>query len=185
MSACCCSAGVCCLVLQRQQRQAWPASCQFQLCMQYCTHASMYISSHWLHVLVAATGSNTQRQLGFMCVALQQLRAAFNMRATRNHAIHGRRWNANPASLVSAHRSVLVRHAKPRPSIRFDAAIVGIDLGTTNSLVATFKDGKPVVLADEHGTTSTPSVVTYAKASCWRRALSHDSMCIMYPCNIC
>ncbi|PIQ42679.1 MAG: Fe-S protein assembly chaperone HscA [Gammaproteobacteria bacterium CG11_big_fil_rev_8_21_14_0_20_46_22] len=39
---------------------------------------------------------------------------------------------------------------------------VGIDLGTTNSLVATIKDGFPVVLADANGDVSQPSVVHYA-----------------------
>jgi len=37
--------------------------------------------------------------------------------------------------------------------------IVGIDLGTTNSLVATVDSGIPVVIADEHGRRLTPSVV--------------------------
>jgi molecular chaperone HscA len=39
---------------------------------------------------------------------------------------------------------------------------VGIDLGTTNSLVATVRSGLPVVLADEHGAALLPSVVHYA-----------------------
>jgi molecular chaperone HscA len=39
---------------------------------------------------------------------------------------------------------------------------VGIDLGTTNSLVAIVDAGKPVCLADEHGETILPSVVHYA-----------------------
>ncbi|WP_428422189.1 Fe-S protein assembly chaperone HscA [Methylibium sp.] len=40
---------------------------------------------------------------------------------------------------------------------------VGIDLGTTNSLVATLRSGVPTVLADEHGRTLLPSVVHYAE----------------------
>lgn len=40
---------------------------------------------------------------------------------------------------------------------------VGIDLGTTNSLVATVKSGEPVVLADEAGRQLLPSVVRYLK----------------------
>ncbi|MBL8305185.1 MAG: Fe-S protein assembly chaperone HscA [Rubrivivax sp.] len=39
---------------------------------------------------------------------------------------------------------------------------VGIDLGTTNSLVATVRSGLPVVLADEQGRELLPSVVHYA-----------------------
>jgi len=38
---------------------------------------------------------------------------------------------------------------------------VGIDLGTTNSLVATVRDGQPVVLADDKGRALLPSVVHY------------------------
>jgi molecular chaperone HscA len=38
---------------------------------------------------------------------------------------------------------------------------VGIDLGTTNSLVATVRNGISVVLNDEHGRTLLPSVVRY------------------------
>lgn len=40
---------------------------------------------------------------------------------------------------------------------------VGIDLGTTNSLAATVKNGEPVVLADEAGRQLLPSVVRYLK----------------------
>jgi molecular chaperone HscA len=39
---------------------------------------------------------------------------------------------------------------------------VGIDLGTTNSLVATLRSGVPTVLTDEGGRTLLPSVVHYA-----------------------
>lgn len=40
---------------------------------------------------------------------------------------------------------------------------VGIDLGTTHSLVATVRSGKPVVLADEYANLLLPSVVHYGK----------------------
>src|SRR6266508_4170240 len=39
--------------------------------------------------------------------------------------------------------------------------IVGIDLGTTNSLVATVDAGIPLVIADGEGNRLTPSVVHY------------------------
>jgi len=39
---------------------------------------------------------------------------------------------------------------------------IGIDLGTTNSLVASVKDGKPVALVDQDGEAIVPSVVHYA-----------------------
>lgn len=41
--------------------------------------------------------------------------------------------------------------------------MVGIDLGTTNSLVAHFENGSPVVLANESGETLTPSAVAIAE----------------------
>src|SRR5689334_8655157 len=41
--------------------------------------------------------------------------------------------------------------------------VVGIDLGTTNSLVAYVKDGRPVVIRDNTGDGLVPSVVTAAE----------------------
>src|SRR5262245_6586943 len=38
---------------------------------------------------------------------------------------------------------------------------VGIDLGTTNSLVGYVKEGKPVVIAGPNGSTLVPSVVSF------------------------
>src|ERR671923_1289680 len=40
--------------------------------------------------------------------------------------------------------------------------VVGIDLGTTNSLVAYVEDGRPVVIRDENGDPLVPSVVSLA-----------------------
>jgi len=40
--------------------------------------------------------------------------------------------------------------------------VVGIDLGTTNSLVADVRDGVPVVIRDKSGDALVPSVVTAA-----------------------
>src|SRR5882724_8622599 len=40
---------------------------------------------------------------------------------------------------------------------------VGIDLGTTNSLVATVRSGVPVVLPDANGRPLLPSIVRYLK----------------------
>jgi len=41
--------------------------------------------------------------------------------------------------------------------------VVGIDLGTTNSLVAYVKDGAPVVIRDKSGDALVPSVVSAAE----------------------
>jgi molecular chaperone DnaK len=44
------------------------------------------------------------------------------------------------------------------------AAILGIDLGTTNSCMAVMKGGRPVIIENSEGSRSTPSVVAFNKA---------------------
>ncbi|HJP17313.1 MAG TPA: Hsp70 family protein, partial [Nitrospinota bacterium] len=41
--------------------------------------------------------------------------------------------------------------------------IIGIDLGTTNSVVAVMEGGDPKVIVNEEGNTTTPSVVAFSK----------------------
>ena len=43
------------------------------------------------------------------------------------------------------------------------AKIIGIDLGTTNSVVAILEGGEPKVIANEEGGRTTPSVVGFSK----------------------
>ncbi len=58
----------------------------------------------------------------------------------------------------------LFQIAEPGESTAKEACkgrVVGIDLGTTNSLVAVVRDGDPQCLLDEHGQALLPSVVRY------------------------
>ena len=41
--------------------------------------------------------------------------------------------------------------------------VIGIDLGTTNSVVAVMEGGEPVVIPDAEGSRLTPSVVGFSK----------------------
>ena len=43
------------------------------------------------------------------------------------------------------------------------AKVIGIDLGTTNSVVAVMEGGEPVVVTNQEGSRLTPSVVGFAK----------------------
>ena len=63
---------------------------------------------------------------------------------------------------ISAHRPRPVPGRCIRHAVR--AAVVGIDLGTSNSAVAVLEDGAPRVLRNSQGNAAVPSMVAIAQA---------------------
>ena len=55
--------------------------------------------------------------------------------------------------------------------------IIGIDLGTTNSVVAVMEGGEPVVITNPEGSRITPSVVGFTKSG------EHASPARITVCN--
>src|SRR6478736_505561 len=55
------------------------------------------------------------------------------------------------------------RRHRLKPEVITMARAVGIDLGTTNSVVAVLEGGEPTVIANAEGARTTPSVVAFAK----------------------
>ena len=41
--------------------------------------------------------------------------------------------------------------------------VLGVDLGTTNSVIAVIEGGQPVVISNSEGLRTTPSIVAYSK----------------------
>jgi molecular chaperone HscA len=80
----------------------------------------------------------------------------------------------------------LLQIAEPgeSPAPRAHRLAIGIDLGTTHSLVATVKSGAPVVLPDERGRPLLPSIVRYApggvevghEAAQWQARDAHNTI---------
>jgi len=60
---------------------------------------------------------------------------------------------------------------------------VGIDLGTTNSLVATIRGGRAAVLPDMHGAVMLPSVVNYSAPDAAVVGLEAQAMAVDHPAD--
>src|SRR6202030_796639 len=63
---------------------------------------------------------------------------------------------------VGSKRSIR-RLSYPHREIAEMSKIIGIDLGTTNSVVAVMQGGEPVVIPNQEGARTTPSVVGITK----------------------
>ena len=63
------------------------------------------------------------------------------------------------------------------------AKTIGIDLGTTNSVVAVMEGGKPTVIANAEGSRTTPSIVGFAKNGERLVGQLAKRQAILYPDN--
>ncbi|GII55155.1 hypothetical protein Pth03_35440 [Planotetraspora thailandica] len=80
--------------------------------------------------------------------------------------VRNRLWTGRPARPSAAPAQVAgsrTREHAPPPPPRKTGRAVGIDLGTTNSVVSILEDGEPTVIANAQGSRTTPSVVAFAK----------------------
>lgn len=67
-----------------------------------------------------------------------------------------------------------------------DHPAIGIDLGTTHSLISVFEDGEPRLIKNAHGSVLTPSVVSCAEgqisvgATALARAITHPTQTVSF-----
>ena len=58
----------------------------------------------------------------------------------------------------------MLAESSKEKNAKFMSKIIGIDLGTTNSVVAVMEGGQPVVIPNQEGGRTTPSVVGFTKS---------------------
>src|SRR5712664_2478353 len=58
---------------------------------------------------------------------------------------------------------MLDRHSYVSYTLAMSSKVIGIDLGTTNSVVAVMEGGQPEVIVNQEGARLTPSVIAVAK----------------------
>jgi len=85
------------------------------------------------------------------------------------------------ATRVNARRSKLVRKAST--VLQPGEKVVGIDLGTTNSVIAAVEAGEPKVLLNHEGERSTPSIVAWTKDGELLVGRSAKRQAVMNPDN--
>jgi molecular chaperone DnaK (HSP70) len=88
------------------------------------------------------------------------------MRKARNPLFCNKLWNILFLELVgtSVESTGGQKQAKIQKERKRMGKIIGIDLGTTNSVVAVMEGKEPVVIANAEGGRTTPSVVGFAKS---------------------
>ncbi len=87
--------------------------------------------------------------------------------AAHPEVVHSTRDSSETLEYLRSHSTLFLgseERATMDPSLftpgQYDSDVcIGIDLGTTNSLVTVFHDGKPVLIPNAHGSVMTPSVV--------------------------
>src|SRR2546423_11964158 len=83
---------------------------------------------------------------------------------TRKTSRYGRDFRPCPCFQKRAHSSTLTGAAfQLQEKARMADKVIGIDLGTTNSVVAVMEGGEPVVIPNAEGGRTTPSVVRFTQ----------------------